>query len=129
MPDKPYCPNSGEIIRIDFSPQAGHEEKGPHPALVLSPRAYNKVSKLCVVCPITSKKKGYPFEVAIPFGHKTGGVVLADQVKSVSWADRGSTYVEKAPSALVEDVTAMVAALLQIEVATDQADVEDSAER
>jgi len=115
LADKPYCPTSGEIIRIDFSPQAGHEMKGPHPALVLSPRVYNKPAKLCVLCPITSKGKGYPFEVVIPFGLKTGGVVLADQVKSLSWEERAAQYVEKAPPELVDAVKTLVAQLLEIE--------------
>lgn len=120
LADKPYCPTSGEIIRLNFTPQVGHEICGFHPALVLSPRTYNRPSKLCVVCPITSKGKGYPFEVPVPFKLKTGGVILADQVKSLSWHDRAAEYVEKAPADLVEQVRAVVAALLEIETVADE---------
>ena len=76
-------PDRGDLVWIDFTPQAGHEQAGRRPGLVLSPRAYHNRTPFVVVCPITSKVKGYPFEVALPPGLPVGGVVLADQVKSL----------------------------------------------
>jgi mRNA interferase MazF len=73
-----YCPEAGDIIRINFDPQEGREQWGRRPALVLSPRSYNQRSRLCVLCPITSEAKAYPFEVPLPAGQRVTGVVLAD---------------------------------------------------
>lgn len=109
-----YCPDAGEFIHLNFDPQAGQEQAGARPALVLSPRSYNKAAKLCVVCPVTNQAKGYPFEVVIPKGEKVTGVVLADHVKSLSWDVRGATYKGKAPQAVVNEVLGKVKALLQI---------------
>jgi mRNA interferase MazF len=81
----PYIPARGDVVYLDFDPQAGREQKGRRPALVLSPIAYNRRVGLCVACPITNQVKGYPFEVAIPAGFQVTGVILADQVKSLDW--------------------------------------------
>lgn len=78
-----YIPDRGDIIWLDFNPQAGREQANRRPALVLSPAEYNGKVRLALLCPITSKVKGYPFEVAIPEGLPVSGVVLADQVKSL----------------------------------------------
>src|SRR4051812_10530317 len=83
-----YVPARGDAVWITFSPQAGHEQAGRRPAVVLSPSSYNGKVGLAILCPVTSQIKGYPFEVAIPPGSKLGGVVLADQVKSVDWRVR-----------------------------------------
>jgi mRNA interferase MazF len=109
-----YCPEAGDIIKINFDPQAGKEQAGPRPALVLSPRLYNEKARLCVLCPITNKVKGYPFEVTLPEGHKVTGAVLSDHVKSLSWESRNSKYLCAAPDGLTEDVKAKIRALLQI---------------
>jgi mRNA interferase MazF len=101
-----FVPDKGEIVWLDFDPQAGHEQAKRRPALVLSPKIYNKHG-LMICCPITSKVKGYPFEVAVD-----GGVVLADQVKSLDWKIRHAKPKDKAPAAAVQDVLAKVAALL-----------------
>jgi mRNA interferase MazF len=109
-----YCPDSGDIIRINFDPQAGREQAGPRPALVLSPRQYNERLRLCVLCPITNQAKGYPFEVLLPNGHKVTGAVLSDHIKNLSWEARGSEFVCLAPNGLLEDVKAKIRALIQI---------------
>jgi len=78
-----YLPEAGDLVWLDFTPQAGREHAGRRPALVLSPRAYNAKTSLAIVCPITSQVKGYPFEVALPSGGRIGGVILSDHVKNL----------------------------------------------
>jgi mRNA interferase MazF len=92
-----YIPDSGDIAWILFDPQAGHEQSGRRPALVLSPRAYNGKVGLAVLCPITSQIKGYPFEVMIPEGLGVSGVILSDQVKSLDWKARKAEFQCKLP--------------------------------
>ena len=81
-------PDRGDIILLSFDPTLGHEQAGYRPAVVLSPAVYNKASGLCLVCPITTKIKGYPFEVPLAGAQKTSGVALADQVRSIDWQVR-----------------------------------------
>ena len=88
----PYCPDRGDIVWLSFDPQAGHEQAGRRPALILSPEAYNRKVGLALLCPITSQRKGYPFEVDLPGGLEVSGVVLADQVKSMDWRVRRAHY-------------------------------------
>jgi len=78
-----YVPDSGDIVWLQFDPQAGHEQAGHRPALVLSPASYNGNTSLMLCCPMTTRIKGYPFEVSI--AGKTASAVLADQVKSLDW--------------------------------------------
>jgi mRNA interferase MazF len=82
-------------VWLNFTPQTGHEQQGKRPAIVLSPQAYNKKSKLALFCPITTKQKGYPFEVKIE-ARKVSGVALSDQVKSLDWQQRGAEFIIKA---------------------------------
>src|SRR2546425_1274360 len=87
-------PDAGDLVWLSFDPQAGHEQSGRRPALVLSPASYNGKSGLALVCPITSRVKGYPFEVSLPEGSKFAGVILADQLRSLDWrtlSPRGAT--------------------------------------
>jgi len=98
------------VIWINFMPQAGREIDKRRPALVLSPYAYNVKAELCVVCPITSRRKGYLFEVNL----EDGGVVASDQVKSMSWKVRNAAFIRKAPVAVVAEVRAKLKALLGI---------------
>jgi mRNA interferase MazF len=113
--EQSYCPDYGEIVWLDFSPQKGREQGGRRPALVLSPRAYNRFAGLCLACPITSRTKGYRFEVPLPdHGTVKGGVVLADQVKSISWDKRRAEYAGLAPREVVLHARAKIRALLQI---------------
>ncbi len=80
-----YTPDRGDVVWLWFSPQAGHEQSGRRPAVVLSPAAYNGKVGLALVCPVTSQVKGYPFEVVMPAGLAVNGVALADQLKSLDW--------------------------------------------
>ncbi|WP_425426565.1 type II toxin-antitoxin system PemK/MazF family toxin [Alicyclobacillus macrosporangiidus] len=89
---------------LTFRPDAGHEQGGRRPALVLSHGAYNNAVGLCIACPITSKVKGYPFEVSLPSGLPVYGVVLADHIKSVDWAARQSEFICECPAEVLEDV-------------------------
>ncbi|MEO3432747.1 type II toxin-antitoxin system PemK/MazF family toxin [Inquilinus sp. CAU 1745] len=108
------APDRGDLVWISFSPQAGHEQAGRRPALVLSPRAYHRKTPYCIVCPITSRIRGYPFEVALPEGLPVAGAVLADQVKSIDRHARRIEFAGKAPAAIMEDVAAKLAALLPL---------------
>ena len=78
-----YVPRRGDLVWLSFDPQAGHEQAGRRPAFVLSPEAYNRKTGLFLACPVTSKEKGYPFEVSLPSGLQVSGVILADQLKSL----------------------------------------------
>ncbi|WP_420635997.1 endoribonuclease MazF [Candidatus Palauibacter sp.] len=104
-------PDAGDLVWLAFTPQAGHEQAGHRPALVLSPGAYNRKSGLALFCPIKSRRKGYPFEVALPATGEVAGVVLADQAKSLDWHARRTRYVCKAPPALVGEVLAKLSVL------------------
>src|SRR5215470_9571364 len=83
-----FVPDRGDIVKTSFDPQSEHEQAGWRPALVISPAAYNRASSLALFCPITSRVKGYPFEIALPSGLAVSGVVLADQVRSLDWKAR-----------------------------------------
>ncbi|TAN47969.1 MAG: mRNA-degrading endonuclease, partial [Rhodospirillales bacterium] len=91
------APERGDLVWIDFDPQAGREQSGRRPALVLSPRAYHQATPYAIVCPVTSARKGYAFEVDLPEGLPIGGVVLADQVKSIDRRVRRIEFIAKAP--------------------------------
>lgn len=108
-----YIPERGDVVYLDFDPQAGREQKGRRPALVLSPLSYNRRVGLCIVCPITNQTKGYPFEIAIPSGYKVMGVVLADQVKSLDWQARKASFLDHLPQPSVDDVLAKIDVLLK----------------
>jgi mRNA interferase MazF len=88
MSKRTYVPDRGDIVWLQFNPQAGHEQAGHRPALVLSPASYNRRSGLMLCCPMTSQRKGYPFEVVIEMDTDRESVVLADQVKSLDWKAR-----------------------------------------
>ncbi len=107
-----YVPNRGDIVWLQFTPQAGHEQAGHRPALVISPRSYNQKVGLALFCPITSSVKGYPFEVMVPSGLKTGGAVLSDQIKSLDWRVRSAKFVESLPETALEDVIARILVLV-----------------
>jgi len=107
-----YVPRRGDIVWLSFTTQAGHEQAGRRPALVLSPSAYNRKVGLALFCPITSRVKGYPFEVAVPKGLSVAGVVLADQVKSLDWRARRAEFVDRLPDAEVSGILSLVMALL-----------------
>jgi mRNA interferase MazF len=106
-----YVPDAGDLVWLTFDPQAGHEQRGRRPALILSPRAYNSKARLAIACPITSHVKGYPFEVPLPSG-KISGVVLADHVKNLDWQARRAAFEAKAPEETVADVRERLRVLL-----------------
>ena len=108
-----YIPQRGDIVWINFTPQAGHEQTGKRPALAISPLIYNKKVGLAIFCPITSQIKGYPFEIIIPEGNKIRGVVLADQVKSLDYNSRKVQFISKLPPAAVEEVLSKLITLIQ----------------
>jgi mRNA interferase MazF len=109
-----YVPDSGDLIWLDFDPQAGREQAGRRPAIVLSPAAYNRRSGLAIVCPITGHAKGYPFEVSLPRGVGVAGVILADHLKSVDWRERHGDRAGKAPKQVLQDVRDRLSVLLGI---------------
>lgn len=102
----PYVPDSGDIVWLNFAPQAGHEQAGHRPAVVLSPKAYNGRTGLCLVVPVTNQAKGYPFELPLPVTSKTTGVVLCDQMRSLDWKARAATLKEKVGQDFARDVLA-----------------------
>jgi mRNA interferase MazF len=98
-----YVPDAGDLIWLTFDPQAGREQRGRRPALVLSPRVYNERAELAIACPITSREKGYPFEVPLLENSPVTGVVLSDHLKSLDWKERRAEFAGKiAPSTLAE---------------------------
>jgi len=109
-----YVPDRGDVVWLDFTPQAGHEQAGRRPALVLSPSAYNKKVGLAIICPITNQVKGYPFEVVIPVGYQVTGVILADQVKNLDWQSRKASRICTLDTAIVQEVLRKFAVLLQV---------------
>ena len=109
-----YVPDIGDLIWLEFNPQAGRERAGRRPAIVLSPASYNEKSGLAVVCPITSQLKGYPFEVALPKGLGVTGVILSDHLKSVDWKQRRAERTGRAPKLVIQDVRHLLGVLLGI---------------
>lgn len=107
-----YAPARGDVIWLSFTPQAGHEQAGRRPAVVLSPQSYNQKVGLALCCPITNQIKGYPFEVLLPDGVGVTGVILADQVKSLDWRVRQAEYIGSLPEEVVNEVLARFGILL-----------------
>lgn len=108
----PRVPDRGDVIWISLNPQAGREQAGRRPALVISPAAYNKRVGLVLLCPITNQAKGYPFEVRLPAGLPLTGVVLADQVKSLDWRARKAEIACTLSAEVVQEVLLKLGTLL-----------------
>ena len=113
MAKRAYVPDAGDIVWLQFDPQAGHEQAGHRPALVLSPALYNGKAGLLVCCPLSTKIKGYPFEVMTQVGGQQG-VVLSDQVKSLDWKVRRAKKKGTVPEGVMLAVRARIKALLMI---------------
>ena len=113
MVKREYIPDAGDVVWTTFNPQLGREQSGRRPALVLSPRSYNSAAGLALTCPITSKVKGYPFEVAVN-GRHIKGAVLADQIRSLDFRSRQFIFVEQALIETMEDVRHALSVLLRI---------------
>ena len=111
-----YIPDSGDIVWITFNPQAGHEQAGRRPALVLSPASYNGKVGLAILCPITSQIKGYPFEVVIPNGLEVSGAILSDQVKSLDWKARKAEFDCKLPTSAFNEVVQKLSTLIRQQI-------------
>lgn len=107
-----YVPDRGDLVWLEFTPQTGSEQAGRRPALVISPKAYNAKVGLALFCPVTSRVKGYPFEVVLPVGSGVIGVILADQLKSLDWRARKAKLIERASYELLVMVTARILPLL-----------------
>lgn len=107
-----WVPGRGDLVWISFDPQAGHEQAGRRPAVVLSSAIYNAPAGLALVCPITNQVKGYPYEVAVPSGLPITGVVLSDQVKNLDWRARQARLVGRLPADTVGEILANIESLL-----------------
>ncbi|MDR0305319.1 MAG: endoribonuclease MazF [Chitinispirillales bacterium] len=111
MVRKKYIPERGDIVWLNFTPQAGHEQRGKRPAIVVSPKEYNEKTGLGLFCPITSKIKGYPFEVEIK-NKKITGVVLSDQIKSLDWRIREAEFIIKETTEKMDEIIDKISVLL-----------------
>jgi mRNA interferase MazF len=111
MVEKNYIPERGDIVWLNFNPQAGHEQQGERPAVVVSPQAYNQKVGLALFCPITTKQKGYPFEVKIQ-NEKISGVVLSDQIKSLDWQQRNVKFIVKATEMEMNEIVKKLSVLI-----------------
>lgn len=109
-----YVPERGDAVWLSFDPQAGREQTGRRPAIVISPRTYNAKAGLALVCPVTSQVKGYPFEVPLPDGLSVSGVILADHVRSLDWQARRAELIASLPPYVVVQVVAKIQALLAL---------------
>jgi mRNA interferase MazF len=107
-----YVPDRGDLVWLQFSPQAGHEQAGRRPALVLSSRDYNEKVGLALFCPVTSQVKGYPFEIEIPPGLVVSGVILADQIRNLDWRARRAEYICTVFDAFILEVVQKLDALV-----------------
>ncbi len=108
-----YVPDRGDVVWVDFNPQAGHEQAGRRPALILSERMYNERGhRLAIVCPVTTKAKNSPWEVPLSALAGATGVILSDHVKSIDWVQRRATLIGKAPATTVREVTDLISTLI-----------------
>ena len=109
-----YSPDCGDLVWFDFDPQAGREQAGRRPALVLSARFFNLRTSLAYVCPITNKAKGYPFEVLLPPGLPVHGVILCEHMRSMDWRVRNAVLIAKAPDGVLLEVREIVCSIAGI---------------
>jgi mRNA interferase MazF len=107
-----YIPGRGDAVWITLNPQAGHEQAGRRPAVVISPRSYNAKTGLAIMCPITSQVKGYPFEVLLPEGRLVSGAILSNQVKSLDWQASNTELISHLPDKITSEVLLKLNTLL-----------------
>ena len=107
-----YVPARGDLVWLQFTPQAGHEQAGHRPAVVISPSPYNRRVGLAVCCPITSQIKGYPFEVLLPQGLGVEGAILSDQLKSLDWRVRKARRIGSVPADVLQETVGKILALV-----------------
>lgn len=108
-----YIPERGDLVWLQFDPQSGHEQSGKRPALVISPAVYNGKVGLTLFCPVTSRVKGYPFEVVIPQNLSIEGVILSDQMKSLDWQSRQAKFICKVPEETLNEVLSKIYLLIR----------------
>jgi len=108
-----YVPDKGDLVWLNFTPQTGREQSGKRPALVISPKQYNKKVGLAILCPITYQIKGYPFEVQLSAKGKVKGVVLSDQVKYLDWKTRKAKFIERVDKYVFSEVIQKIYTLIQ----------------
>ena len=108
-----FIPDRGDLVWLQFDPQSGHEQSGKRPALVISPAPYNGKVGLTLFCPVTSRVKGYPFEVVIPQHCPIEGVILSDQIKSLDWQSRQATFICKVPEETLAEVISKIDLLIR----------------
>ena len=107
-----YVPEKGDLVILSFDPQAGHEQRGRRPALVVSNTLFNRHTRLAMVCPITNTFRNIPFHVAVPDESSLTGYIMVEQIKSVDWASRQVQFVEKAPGLVLNEVLSILDACL-----------------
>jgi len=107
-----YVPERGDVIWLVFDPQAGHEQAGRRPALVISPMSYNAVTNLALFCPVTSRVKGYPFEVLLHEDGQVNGAILSDQIKSLDWKARKAKFIAHTAPEIIAEVLGKIGTLI-----------------
>jgi mRNA interferase MazF len=107
-----YVPQKGDFVALSFDPQSGHEQQGRRPALVLSKDLFNERTGLCIVCPVTRTRRGYPFHVPIPEGGNVTGFVMVEQVRSVDYRARDARRIGRAPEAVVDEALSILDACM-----------------
>lgn len=111
----PYIPEQGDIIYLNFDPQAGHEQKGQRPALVVSNYTYNKLTRMALVCPITNTNRKFPLHVPLDLRTQTTGFIMCEQVKALDIGIRSASLQEKAPEDIVQEVFDILYGIIEIE--------------
>lgn len=109
-----YVPDRGDVIWLELNPQAGHEQAGYRPVVVLTPRSYNDKTSLALACPITNQRKKFPFEIIIPAGLPVTGVILVDHVKSLDWRARNARFICPLPLSVQSELLQKLATLLTL---------------
>jgi mRNA interferase MazF len=109
---KKYIPERGDIVKFNFEPTLGREQAGYRPAVIITKKKFNQVTRLALVCPITSQVKGFNLEILLPDGLKTKGVILAFQLKIIDWKERQVSFLEVLPKDSLEEVLGMIQALI-----------------
>lgn len=109
-----YAPEQGDIIILEFDPQAGHEQKGRRPAIVVSNNTFNNFTKMAMVCPITNTNRGFPLHVVLDDRTTTTGVILCEQVKALDISARNASFKEKAPQDILEEVVDILFGFIEL---------------
>ena len=112
MSRREYVPGRGDVVWMTFSPQAGHEQSGRRPAVVISSSIYNGRTGMALCCPVTSQVKGYPFEVLVPPELKIKGAILADHIRNIDWRARRTKYIGQLPESAMDEVSGKKVALI-----------------